>query len=47
MFEEMTKIHIPEINKVMAVENTEPILFEKTIYDFITIGKRIPTIKII
>ena len=35
MFEEMTKIHIPDIKIVMAVENSEPILFEKTIYDFI------------
>ena len=35
MFEEMTKIHIPDIKIVMAVENSEPILFEKTIYDYI------------
>ena len=31
----MTKIHIPDIKIVMAVENSEPILFEKTIYDYI------------
>ena len=35
MFEEMTKIHIPDIKIVMAVENSEPIVFEKTIYDYI------------
>ena len=35
MFEEMTKIHIPDIKIVMAVEDSEPIVFEKTIYDFI------------
>ena len=35
MFEEMTKIHIPDIKIVMAVEDNEPIVFEKTIYDFI------------
>ncbi|MAL46983.1 PD-(D/E)XK nuclease family protein [Hyphomonas sp.] len=35
MFEEMSGIHIPDIKIVMAVENNEPMVFEKKIYDYV------------
>ena len=35
MFEFVTSIHIPNIVICMAVENSEPLVFEDTIYPYV------------